>query len=104
MLALGLNETIVWGLIEERLQAAQISILATLTHICVARTSQPLPILLHGYDHPVPDGRGFWGLLSGPWLAPGFEQKGYYDLAQRKASSRQLIDAFNVMLARCDPA
>ncbi|AMJ67661.1 hypothetical protein [Hymenobacter sp. PAMC 26628] len=98
----GLNETIVRGLIEERLQAAYVNILATVTHICVARTGQPLPILLHGYDYPVPDGRGFWGgwgPLPGPWLAPGFEQKGYHDLVQRKALIRQLIDAFNVMLA-----
>lgn len=98
----GLNQTIVRGLIEERLQAAYVNILDTVTQICVARMGQPLPILLHGYDYPVPDGRGFWGgwgPLPGPWLAPGFEQKGYHDLAQRKALARQLIDAFNVMLA-----
>ena len=97
----GLNQTIVRGLIEERLQAAYVNILDTVTQICVARMGQPLPILLHGYDYPVPDGRGFWGgwgPLPGPWLAPGFEQKGYHDLAQRKALVRQLIDAFNVML------
>ena len=38
-----------------------------------------IPILIHGYAHPVPDGRPFltgWP-LPGPWLQPGFSAKGY---------------------------
>jgi hypothetical protein len=50
----------------------------------------------------VPDGRGFaggWGPLPGPWLEPGFRDKGFED---RKATTRMaadLIDRFNDMLA-----
>ena len=35
--------------------------------------------LIHGYDHPIPDGRGDTLLIatSGPWLLPFFEPRGY---------------------------
>jgi lysophospholipase L1-like esterase len=38
-----------------------------------------IPILIHGYDHPIPDGRGDTLLIatSGPWLLPIFELRGY---------------------------
>ena len=39
-----------------------------------------MPIVIHGYDYPVPDGRGYLGgfwVLPGPWLSPGFRKKGY---------------------------
>jgi hypothetical protein len=56
---------------------------------------------MHGYDYPIPDGRGFlggWGPLPGPWLRPGFHQKGYADQAENAKVMRDLIDAFNEML------
>src|SRR4029453_8213618 len=60
-----------------------------------------LPVILHGYGHAVPDGRGFLGtsLFSGPWLAPSFGQQGYDDLAERAAIMVDVIDRFNVMQA-----
>jgi lysophospholipase L1-like esterase len=38
-----------------------------------------IPILIHGYDHPIPDGRGDKLLIatSGPWLQPIFKLRGY---------------------------
>ena len=38
-----------------------------------------LPIVIHGYAPPVPDGRPylFGWFLPGPWLQPGFRAKGY---------------------------
>jgi hypothetical protein len=60
-----------------------------------------LPILVHGYDYAVPDGRGFaggWGPFPGPWLEPGFREKGYGDPAVRLAIVEQLIDRFNAVL------
>lgn len=61
--------------------------------------NRDVPIVLHGYGHAVPDGRGFLNtsLFSGPWLAPSFEQKGYTSLAERVALTADLIDRFNAM-------
>src|ERR1044072_6281213 len=61
-----------------------------------------IPIITHGYDYPVPDGRGFlggWWKLPGPWLEPGFRRKGHDDLGKNTVLIGQLIDQFNVMLA-----
>jgi hypothetical protein len=60
-----------------------------------------VPILVHGYDYPVPDGRGFWGgwwILPGPWLQPGFREKRFNDLSTNIGLMRQIIDQFNGML------
>jgi lysophospholipase L1-like esterase len=59
--------------------------------------------VLHGYDYPVPDGRGYLGgfwVLPGPWLEPGFRQKGYDVMAQRCEIMVALIDRFNAVLKR----
>jgi hypothetical protein len=97
----GLNNDVVTGVLE-RIRLAYITILSGVTHVCQERINQKTPILVHGYDYPVPDGRGFlggWGPLPGPWLAPGFRQKGYEVLKQRKEIVKDLIDRFNDMLA-----
>jgi hypothetical protein len=99
----GLNATVVNGVIQERIKLAYISILSAVTQICQQRLNRTIPIVVHGYDYPVPDGRGFlggWWFLPGPWLAPGFEVKGYRNLADRKKIAKDLIDRFNVMLAQ----
>jgi len=57
----GLNDQVVTGVIDRRVRAAYITILAAITHICQQWIGQPLPILIHGYDYAVPDGRGFLG-------------------------------------------
>ena len=67
-----LNEDIVHGVIEVRLQAAYASIIGGLTAIARSYLNRPLPIVMHGYDYPVPDGRGFrerWWVLPWPWLS-----------------------------------
>jgi lysophospholipase L1-like esterase len=97
----GLNASVVSGVIDERARDAYATILTAITAICVAKVGQPLPIVVHGYDYPVPDGRGFLGgggLLPGPWLEPGFRRKGYAQMAQRKQICVDLIDRFNTML------
>jgi len=68
-----LDEAMVAGIIDGTLAGYYDTILKTL----VANTD--IPILIHGYDHPVPDGRGDTLLIatSGPWLVPTFEQRGY---------------------------
>ncbi len=60
-----------------------------------------MPILIHGYAYPVPDGRGFlggMGPLPGPWLQPGFYQKGFGRLEDCIRMMVQLIDRFNAMM------
>lgn len=99
----GLNDAILAGVIDERIQMAFIHIIGAVTRICEQRLGRPLPIVVHGYDYPVPDGRGFWGgalVLPGPWLEPGFRAKGYLDMKERKRIMRILIDRFNEMLKR----
>jgi hypothetical protein len=96
-----LNEDIMRGVIDVRLRAAYASIIGGLTTIAMSFLNRPIPIVTHGYDYAVPDGRGFLGgfwLLPGPWLQPGFRKKGYDDLTDNKAVVVQLIDRFNAML------
>jgi lysophospholipase L1-like esterase len=60
-------------------------------------------VFVHGYDYPVPDGRGYAGgswILPGPWLEPGFRRKGRLALARNIEVMRTLIDRFNAMMRR----
>jgi hypothetical protein len=97
----GLNEEVIAGVIDRRIRFAYVTILSAITTVCEQRIGRPLPILVHGYDYPVPDGRGFLGgllLLPGPWLEPGFRAKGFDDLPERIALAKQLIDRFNTQV------
>jgi lysophospholipase L1-like esterase len=97
----GFNEQILTGIIDQRVKIAYVTILSAVTRICQERVNRALPIVVHGYDYPVPDGRGFaggWWLLPGPWLEPGFREKGYASMPERTRLMRQLIDRFNAML------
>jgi lysophospholipase L1-like esterase len=97
-----LNEDIVRGVIDVRLKEAYASIISGLTAITKSYLGRPIPIVTHGYDYPVPDGRGVmggWWKLPGPWLKPAFQRKGHGDLATNKVLIVQLIDRFNTMLA-----
>jgi hypothetical protein len=97
----GLNDAILTGIIDERVKTAYVTILMAVTEICEQRLNRRLPILVHGYDYPVPDGRGFmggWWVLPGPWLEPGFREKGFDKMAERVKLMKKLIDRFNSML------
>lgn len=106
----GLNDDIVGGVIDQRLRDSYATILSAVTAVCAALLpgQPPVRIVVHGYDYPVADGRGFaggWGPLPGPWLEPGFRRKGYATLAQRTPLLVALIDRFNRMLrALCSQA
>jgi lysophospholipase L1-like esterase len=98
----GLNDSIVTGVIEERARDAYVVILKAITDLCKDLVGRTVPIVIHGYDYPVPDGRGFWGggwILPGPWLEPAFLAKGYEAMAARMPICREMIDRFNTMLA-----
>ena len=96
----GLNDDVVRGVIEVRIRNAYLALLAAVTELSVATTGHTIPILVHGYDRPVPDGRGFAGgwPFPGPWLRPGFHQKGFLNLSQNKQTIGVLIDRFNNMV------
>jgi hypothetical protein len=99
-----LNDDVVAGAVERRLRVAIISLASAVTEMTrhlLART-EPIPVLLHGYDYAVPDGRGYLGgfwLLPGPWLEPSFRRKGYLDLPARCRAMEPLIDRFNAVLS-----
>lgn len=97
----GLNEQVIAGVIDRRIRLAYVTILSAVTDVCREWIQRPLPILIHGYDYPVPDGRGFlggWTFLPGPWFEPGFREKGFTQLQVRKKIARDLVDRFNMML------
>jgi lysophospholipase L1-like esterase len=97
----GLNVGILEGVVEQRIKVAYATILSAVTQLCRQYVGAEVPILVHGYDYPVPDGRGFFGgfgPLPGPWLEPGFREKGYDDLDQRIDIAEDLIDRFNRMV------
>jgi len=98
------NDDVVSGVIGKRIPTAYLSLISLLRATCREyMTGPPIPILLHGYAHPVPDGRGYawggwhWG-LPGPWLKPGFDEKALTDITANTDHIRALIDAFNTMI------
>ena len=98
----GLNESIVAGVVDQRARNAYVTILSAVTEVCKALLGHPVPIVIHGYDYPVPDGRGFlggFGPFPGPWLEPGFRRKGYTVMSKRKQICVDLINRFNTMLS-----
>jgi len=96
-----INGDIVRGVIDVRLRNAYAFLIGGLTELSKQFLGRPIPILTHGYDYPIPDGRGFLGglfVLPGPWLEPGFTKKGYGDVTANARVMRGLIDTFNAML------
>jgi hypothetical protein len=92
----GVNVTIATEVFS-RLRATIGAVVGLLKQLGMATFGVDVPVILHGYGHPVPDGRGFLStsLFSGPWLAPSFAQRGYFDLAERVVIVAELIDLFN---------
>jgi hypothetical protein len=97
----GFNDSVVRGVIEERVRDAYVWIIKTITDLCQKTLGQKVRIILHGYGYPVPDGRGVlggWGPLPGPWLRPGFIEKGFDDVTQNTGMMHTLMDRFNNMV------
>jgi hypothetical protein len=97
----GFNDSVVRGVIDERVRDAYVWIIRTMTDLCQKMIKQKVRIIIHGYGYPIPNGDGVlggWGPLPGPWLRPGFIEKGFNDLNQNTAMMRVLMDRFNKML------
>jgi len=96
-----INDDVVRGVIDVRTKNAYGSLISGLREIAMQLLKRPIPVVVHGYDYPVPDGRGFlggFGFLPGPWLQPGFQRKGFGDVDANTAVVGKLIDRFNAML------
>lgn len=96
-----INDDVVRGVIDVRTRNAYVFLISGLKEISTQMLKRPIPVVVHGYDYPVPDGRGFlggFGFLPGPWLQPGFHRKGFDDLDANTAVVGTLIDSFNAML------
>ncbi len=97
----GWNDEVVDGVIKDRIATAYQMMLAAINQLCEADLGKTLPIVIHGYDYPIPDGRGVlggWGPLPGPWLKPGFDEKLFPNLATNQALIHTLMDRLNTML------
>jgi lysophospholipase L1-like esterase len=97
-----LNDRIVSGVIDERIKAALACLIGAVTTLSRRYFERAVPVLVHGYGHAIPDGRGYLGgawFLPGPWLKPGFTAKGYGVLADNARVVASLIDRFNGMVA-----
>ena len=60
-------------------------------------------IVTHGYGHTRATGKGVKFLFfrfGGPWMKPALTKKGIFNQPQQDAIVRDVIDAFNTMLAR----
>ena len=71
-----------------------------MTELYRAHFNDQPPIVIHGYDFPVPDGRGYaggWGPLPGPWLEPSFRRKGFDVLQETTQIMKTLVDRLNTM-------
>ena len=98
----GWNDEVVDGVINQRIAAAYRTMLDAIGGLSQHYAGATLPVLIHGYDYAVPDGRGFlggWWLLPGPWLQPGFTEKQFDDLAHNTGMVQGIIDRFNNMLS-----
>ena len=96
----GWNAEVVDGVVNQRIQKAYLSLLSSFDVVCQGYHIPTPPILVHGYDYPVPDGRGFLGgwPFPGPWLQPGFREKLFDNLQQTVNMMHATIDQFNTMV------
>lgn len=88
------NDAAVTRVVDTDLRAVLAQVLSATTEVGRLRFGRAVPILIHGYAHPVPDGRGA-GL--GAWLRPVLQEMGYADLQAGADIMARLIDRLNLM-------
>jgi lysophospholipase L1-like esterase len=92
-----LNEAEVAAFVDGTLRARFVSLLACINRACDLAKVDRVPILLHGYSYPVPDGRG---VLGTSWLMAPLIELGYKSPDRRIEVMRLLIDRLNKMQKR----
>ena len=120
-----LNEKVVNGVIDGHLQEAYLKLLKKIDDLCKDtfknENQKKIPVLVHGYAYPIPDGRSFANKKSegnllvglfelldpliekdipGPWLRSAFENRSYSRLKETTCIMAKLVDLFNCMLKR----
>ena len=94
-----LNEEAVRGFINVRLRKNYLLLLEFITALCVRifGDGTRIPIVIHGYGHPVPDGRGV-GFFNepGPWLEPEFKAR----VSWRRSQEHGCDDGFDRSVQR----
>jgi hypothetical protein len=100
----GVNPIILHELVYGRLRCALLNLVGAVDKFSQHTFQKSLPIVMHGYDYPVPDGRGVlggWWVLPGPWLSPGFDDKAFPldPTGGRFQMVKSIIDVYNEMLA-----
>jgi len=80
--------------VDGTLRRLLVTMLSCINRACEKAKLSNVPILLHGYSHPVPDGRG---VLRDSWLKIPLTKLCYEDLESRKEVMKLLIDRLNDM-------
>jgi len=96
-----LNEDVVFGVLNVRLRMSYLTFIQSITNLSNHYFGRAIPVLIHGYDYPVPDGRGVLGgrgALPGPWFKPFFEKKGYLASKGNTETLHKLVYRFNAVL------
>jgi deferrochelatase/peroxidase EfeB/lysophospholipase L1-like esterase len=86
-----LNDSAVQAKVRVGFRAEYTQMLRALVNACDRHLPAPVPIFVHGYDHPVPDGRRDTG-LGKPWLQSALVAQGHTDLAAGQLIMKTLID------------
>lgn len=78
-----------------------ITIINNITSDCRKYFGNPVPILVHGYGHVVPDGRGKRDsdLNKVGWIKKVFDRKGHKRIEKNTAAAEKLMNIFNDMVA-----
>ena len=103
-----LNGKSVDSVINGFLREAYLKLLNKINNLCESnfKLKNKLPVLVHGYAYPVPDGEDFgWDFipgLPGPWLEPALEHRGYFSLNEKFCIMQTIIDRFYYMLEGID--
>jgi len=88
------KEEMLLKIVDGRLRELLTVMLSAISTVSLASVGRKVPILIHGYDYPVPDGRG---VFLNVWLKPGLVELGYDALEDRKKILKTLIDRLNAM-------
>jgi metacaspase-1 len=97
----GLDRDMLAALMRNRIAPAYAHLVGGIDRICKSAFGRSIPIIIHGYDYAVPDGRGWaggWWKLPGPWLEPSLRLKGFESIDEGKQIVSELIKAINEMV------